>query len=151
MPVQLRRLIPLFAIFITLFLVARHFLIPDTFGQYGHYRGDALMDISSKELVHASKEDCYDCHDDIKAKLENDSHAGLSCIICHGPGLAHVNDPWEGTIDKQGGRKFCGRCHNLNAAKSTDVIFQIDIKTHHTEKENCIECHNPHEVWEGIE
>ena len=31
------------------------------------------------------------------------------------------------------------------------LFFQVDINTHHTEKENCIECHNPHEVWEGIE
>ncbi|MCK4749497.1 MAG: hypothetical protein KAT15_20730 [Bacteroidales bacterium] len=151
MPVQLRRLIPLFVISIALFLLIRHFLVPDSFGQYGHYRGDALIDVASKEIVHASKEDCYDCHDDIQEKVANDSHAGLSCIICHGPGLAHVNDPWEGKINKESGREFCGRCHDLNAARSTDVIFQIDITTHHTEKQNCIECHNPHEVWEGME
>lgn len=151
MPVQLRRLLPLFAIFIAIFLVIRYFLVPDSFGQYGHYRGDALKDVASKELFHASKEDCFDCHDDIREKLENDSHAGLSCIICHGPGLAHTNDPWENSIEKQGGRKFCGRCHNINAARSTDVVFQIDIRNHNPEFENCIECHNPHEVWEGIE
>ena len=150
MPQQLRRLIPMFVIFIGLFLVIRHFLVPDTFGQYGHYRGDALIDIAATEPVHASKEDCYDCHDDIQEKLENDVHANLSCLICHGPGLAHVENPEADNIQKNSGREFCGKCHHLNAARSTDVIYQVDISEHHIEEENCIECHNPHEVWEGI-
>lgn len=151
MPTQLKRLIPMFVVFIGLFLILRHFLVPDTFGQYGHYRGDALIDNASKEMVHASKEDCFACHDDIQAVVENDSHAGLSCLICHGPGLEHVDNPEAGNILKNSGRDFCGKCHQINAARSTDIIFQVDINTHHTEKENCIECHNPHEVWEGIE
>ena len=151
MPAQLKRLIPLFIVFIGLFLLLRHFLVPDSFGQYGHYRGDALIDNESKELVHASKEDCYDCHDDIFKKVKNDVHAELSCLICHGPGLAHLENPEPGNIQKNSGREFCGICHQINAARSTGVVIQIDIKTHHTEKENCIECHNPHEVWEGTE
>ncbi len=151
MPQQIRRLIPLFVIFIALFLVARHFLVPDTFGQYGHYRGDALIDNASKEIVYASKEDCFDCHDDIREQLENDVHADISCLTCHGPGLAHVNNPENDNIIKESEREFCGRCHDINAARSTDIVFQVDIKTHYTEKKNCVECHNPHEVWEGLE
>ncbi len=151
MPIQLKRLLPLFIIFIGLFLIVRHFLVPDTFGQYGHYRGDALIDNASRNLVHASKEDCHECHSDIQEKLENDMHASLSCLVCHGPGLMHVADPLAENIEKMSGRTFCGRCHQLNAARSTDMIYQIDIATHHTEKDNCIECHNPHEVWEGLE
>jgi len=151
MPVQLRRLIPIFIVFIGLFLVIRHFLVPDSFGQYGHYRGDSLKDIASNELVYASKENCWDCHDDIKEKISNDVHAGLSCLICHGTGLEHVENPESDNILKNSGRDFCGRCHQLNAARSTDIIFQVDITSHHIEKDNCIECHNPHAVWENIE
>ncbi len=151
MPIQLKRLIPLFIVFIGIFLILRHLLIPDTFGQYGHYRGDALIDNASRNSVHASKEDCFLCHDDIQAIVENDSHAGLSCLICHGPGLEHVDNPEADNILKNSGREFCGKCHHLHAARSADVIIQVDIHTHHTEKDNCIECHNPHEVWEGME
>jgi len=150
MPPQLRRLIPLFVIFIGLFLVIRHLLVPDTFGQYGHYRGDALIDNASMEPVHATREACYDCHSDIREKLENDLHGELSCLICHGPGLVHIDNPEAQNIDKKGDREFCGKCHQFNAARSLEVIYQVDIATHHTEKENCIECHNPHEVWEGL-
>jgi hypothetical protein len=151
MPAQLRRLIPMFVVFIGLFLLIRHFLVPDTFGQYGHYRGDALVDIESSEPVHASKEDCYDCHSDMKEMIENDVHAELSCLICHGTGRVHADNPESTNIEKHSGREFCGRCHQLNAARLPWVITQIDIKTHHTELDNCIECHNPHQVWEGLE
>lgn len=151
MPPQLKRLIPIFIVFVGLFLLIRHFLVPDTFGEYGHYRGNALIDISSKELVHASNSMCVDCHDDIQAIIENDVHAGLSCVICHGPGIEHVNDPTPENIVKQGTRDFCGKCHEINAARPADVITQIDLSEHNIETNDCIDCHNPHEVWAGIE
>lgn len=151
MPVQLKRLIPLFIIFIGLFLTVRHLLIPDSFGQYGHYRGDALIDNASKASIYATKDACFECHDDIQEMLENDAHAGLSCLICHGPGLQHVEDPTAVNIRKESGRGFCGRCHHLNAARPIDVVFQVDITKHHKEEPDCIDCHNPHQVWEGLQ
>lgn len=151
MPTQLKRLIPLFIVFIGLFLIVRSLLIPDSFGQYGHYRGDALLDNASLEKVFTTKESCFECHDDIREKLENDVHADLSCLVCHGPGLIHADNPEADNILKESGREFCGRCHKLNVARPMDVVFQVDIKTHHIEIENCIDCHNPHEVWEGLQ
>ena len=151
MPTQLNRILLLFTAFIGIFLIVRHFLVPETFGQYGHYRGDSLNDIKSGEMVYADKEDCHACHDDILEKIQNEMHASLSCLTCHGPGRTHVDDPQLGNIVKESGREFCGRCHDINAARSTDFVFQVDIKTHHTEKTNCIECHNPHQLWEGME
>lgn len=150
MPPQLKRLIPLFIAFIGLFLLIRHFLVPDTFGQYGHYRGAALDVMASKELVFATKTTCFDCHDDIQGILESDMHAGLSCLICHGPATEHVEDPFEGEIRKEGDREFCARCHDINAARPLDVVTQVDVSEHNVEFENCTDCHNPHAVWEGL-
>jgi hypothetical protein len=90
------------------------------------------------------------CHDDVQAIIENDVHASLSCLICHGPGLAHTEDPTPDNIEKRGTREFCGTCHQINAARPMEVITQIDINEHNTELD-CIDCHNPHQVWEGIE
>jgi hypothetical protein len=149
-PAQLKRLIPLFAIFISLFLLVRHFLIPDSFGQFGHYRGDSLKDIASKETVYSTKQVCTDCHDDILEMLESDAHTELSCLVCHGPGTAHVDDPFEGAIIKENSREYCGRCHNLNAARPAAVIHQVDIHSHNTEFEYCTDCHNPHQPKEGL-
>ena len=148
MPPQLKRLIPLFVLFIALFLIVRHLLLPDTFGQYGHYRGDAILDAADKELVYASKETCNDCHSDIMEMLEMEMHAGISCLSCHGPGLKHADSMEKEDIETPSGRAFCGRCHAINPARSSNVIVQVDINEHHTERKDCIDCHNPHQVWE---
>jgi hypothetical protein len=148
MPPQLKVLLPLFAIFILVFIVIRHFLVPDTFGQYGHYRGNSLIDNENRPQVYSNKATCIECHPDIYEKLQSDLHTGLSCVICHGPGLEHANSPDTLNIIKKSGREHCGRCHNINPARAAGAITQIDVSQHHTEKNDCIECHNPHAVWE---
>lgn len=149
MPVQLKTLLPLFAVFIILFLVARHFLIPESFGKYGHYRADSMDEIAALPVNYAGKSVCIDCHDTEAQLLASDAHAALSCEVCHGPNAKHADDPDnKESIVKDGSRPFCARCHEINQARKTEVINQIDIKEHHPEKENCIDCHNPHAVWE---
>ncbi len=148
MPPQLKVLLPLFAIFILVFIIIRHFLVPDSFGEFGFYRGNALNDNANKELVFSNKKACIECHDDIGALLETDMHAGLSCVVCHGTGLEHAENPDASNIIKKSGREHCGRCHAINPARPADIITQIDVKEHHTERDDCIECHNPHAVWE---
>jgi hypothetical protein len=150
MPPQIKRLIPLFIIFITLFLVVRSLLIPDSFGQYGHYRGDALLENEAKEVVFADREDCVACHWDIQEILESDAHAHISCLTCHGPGQSHVEDPQIGNITRESSREFCGRCHDIHAARPAGVVVQVDVATHNIEGV-CIDCHNPHKVREGLE
>ncbi len=123
MPAQLKRILLLFIAFIGLFILARYFLVSESFGQYGHCRGDSLNGINSGELNYADKKDCHACHDDILEKIQNEMHASLSCLTCHGPGRTHVDDPWLGNIEKESGREFCGRCHDINAARPTDFVF----------------------------
>jgi len=148
MPPQLKTLLPFLAIFICIFLVARHFLVPESFGKYGHYRANSMDEIAALPAVYAGKTVCIDCHDTEAAKLASDKHAGLSCEVCHGPGALHADDPEKNILPKPGTREFCGRCHGIYLARSIKVINQIDIKTHNIERENCIDCHNPHAVWE---
>ena len=149
MPVQLKTLIPLFALFILIFLIARHFLIPDSFGKYGHYRADSIDEFAALPAHYAGKSLCIECHDTEAKMLESDQHAGLSCEICHGPNAKHADDyDVKEFLVKDGSRKSCGRCHATNAARKLENVIQVDIAEHHPEKENCIDCHNPHAVWE---
>lgn len=148
MPEQLKRLLPLFVIFISLFILVRHFLVPDSFGEYGYYRGDALIDHENKEIVYSTTESCIECHPDIMEIMEMDLHSELSCLVCHGPGLQHSLNPESVGIEKPSGREFCGLCHSINPARSTNMVFQVDIREHHPERNDCIDCHNPHAVWE---
>jgi hypothetical protein len=145
-PPQLPRLSLAFAIFISLFLIIRHFLIPDTFGEYGHYRGASLIENSQPEIHYAGQKACFECHQDIEDLKKQDVHSDIHCETCHGPGQKHVGSGESGDILKPSGREFCGLCHSINAAKQKNTIFQIDLTKHNVGK-NCIECHNPHQPW----
>lgn len=146
-PPQLTRLALAFAVFISLFLAARSYLVPDTFGQYGHYRGASLTENAGIEIHYAGQQVCFECHQDIEDLKVKDVHSGIHCETCHGPGQKHVISNEAVDILKPSGREFCGSCHAMNAAKQKGVIFQINIKEHNKGK-NCIECHNPHQPWE---
>ena len=147
MPPQLKRLIPLFVVFVGLFLLARHFLIPESFGKYGHYRGNSLQDNAEQEPHYAGSTICLDCHEDIVQIKESDLHAEIACETCHGPCQAHVDDYENVRVDKPSSRDHCALCHALNPARNKKVITQIDPKEHNIDKA-CIECHNPHAPWE---
>ena len=145
-PVHIRRLVFVFVIFISIFLFVRHLLIPASFGLHGHYRANSLADNSQIPIHYSGESACFECHQDVKDVKALDVHKDIHCETCHGPGQKHVQSSNAEDIIKPSGREFCGRCHGLNAAKQNDVITQVDLKKHNTEK-NCLECHNPHEPW----
>jgi len=147
MPPQLKRLIPLFVIFIGLFLLARYFLVPESFGKYGHYRALSLEDNAAVKLNYAGQEACAECHDDVAAAKSLDLHADISCETCHGPGRAHADNPDSAQVIKPSGREFCGLCHAIMPGRNSKVVTQVDLSDHNTGKD-CIECHNPHKPWE---
>ena len=146
-PPQLTRLALAFAIFITLFIVLRNLLVPDTFGQYGHYRGDSLIDNQQPEIHYSVQEACLDCHQEIEDMKQTDVHNTIRCEVCHGPGEKHVSSGDAADISKPDSREFCGVCHEKNAARRQSTIVQIRLSEHNTGKK-CIECHNPHQPWE---
>jgi len=145
MPLHIKRLIVLFVILITSFLVARHFLIPESFGQFGHYRGLALDEVKAQEAKYLGDAVCADCHEDIMDLKLSDLHAKISCETCHGPGWKHIEEPEPGQFNIPEGRDFCGSCHSINPARP-DFIKQVNLREHNPEA-NCNECHNPHAPW----
>ncbi len=145
-PPQIPRLSIAFAIFIGGFLLLRSMLVPETFGQYGHYRGDSLTDNANHEIRYAGQQACLECHQDIEDAKKTDLHETINCEICHGPGQKHVGSGELSDIAKPVSREFCGSCHEKNAAKRAGTIVQIQLNDHNTGK-NCIECHNPHQPW----
>ncbi len=148
MPVQLKTLIPLFAILIIIFLVARYFLVPESFGEKGHYRFNSVEENKQKALNYAGKQTCLECHEDKAMELESDMHSGISCETCHGPGLKHSENPDSSKMIVPAERAFCGLCHAFNPTRE-GILTQIDINEHNV-KYKCIECHNPHAPWENL-
>jgi hypothetical protein len=145
-PLHIKRLILVFVIFISLFLIVRHFLVPESFGKYGPYRAAAMEENARLEIHYAGQQACFECHQDIEDLKAQDVHSDIHCETCHGPGQKHVVSGEASDILKPSGREFCGSCHQKNAAKRTDAIFQVDLAKHNIGK-NCTECHNPHQPW----
>ena len=62
---HLFRLGALFVAAVLVFAVARAQLVPDDFGEYGHYRAGAVDDARMRPIVHAGQKACADCHVDV--------------------------------------------------------------------------------------
>ena len=149
MPLQIQRLLIAFAFFIALMFVMKYLLTPDSWREYGPYRGAALIEIADKVPKYVQMETCAMCHDSIAELKNSGPHVSLECELCHGPGYLHANDenePEDYEMEIPKDEQFCTRCHTKNAASSEDVIKQIDA-VEHSEGEECKNCHNPHEPW----
>ncbi|MGE5114592.1 MAG: cytochrome c3 family protein [Acidobacteriaceae bacterium] len=139
---HLLRLAGVFLLGIVLFLVARALFVPKSFGQYGHYRGEALKEIASREPRFAGHTACEDCHSDILNIKKAGKHAGVNCEACHGPLAKHVADPASVTPSLPDTAVLCARCHEANLAKP--AAFPQVVTKDHMGDIKCNTCHQPH-------
>ena len=145
MPKHIQRLILVFAAILVIFLIIRKVLIPDSFGDFGHYRGLALDENKAIEAKYVGESICGDCHDDYMELKMSDLHAGISCETCHGPGWKHIDNPLPDQLIIPSGRDYCAHCHSLNPARPEN-FKQVNLKEHNPDAD-CAECHNPHAPW----
>ena len=140
MPPQIIRLVLLTIGIICVYFTARYFLVPPSFGEFGHYRGDALQMIASRQPFWAGKASCLECHSAHADKLAKGDHKTLSCETCHGPGREHVENPVVKLpkLDVS----LCVRCHEASPSRPK-WLHQINPHNHYTGN-LCTECHVPH-------
>jgi hypothetical protein len=141
MPPQIIRLVLLTIAIVCTYFCARYLLTPQSFGQYGHYRGIALQEIAAREPYWAGRKTCDSCHAVIVQKLAAAEHKGLSCETCHGPSKAHVDNP-EVKLAKLSYSQ-CVRCHEASPSRPK-WMHQINVRNHYTGSV-CTECHVPHQ------
>jgi ribosomal protein S27AE len=140
-----RNLIPLYILLILAvggLVVGRALLIPDTFGDYGHYRAAALDENRALEIAYAGQDVCGECHYDEYELKQQSHHRTVSCEACHGPGARHVDAPDEHTPDAPRGRGYCALCHGYNPSRPTG--FPQIIPELHNPGKACMSCHDPH-------
>lgn len=105
MPKHIVRLLGLVAVIAIVAFSAKHFLIPDSFYQYGHYRGNAVAEIASKVPKLQGSASCESCHKAVYAEWTAGIHrkatrnnviqgvvykSGPGCEVCHtGPAGNH--------------------------------------------------------------
>lgn len=140
MPPQIIRLVLLTIGIVCAYFAARYFLVPQSFGEFGHYRGIALQEIAARQPYWAGRKACNSCHGVIVQKLAGAEHKGLSCETCHGPSQAHVVDP-EVKLPKLS-YSLCVRCHEASPSRPK-WLHQINVRKHYSGL--CVECHLPHQ------
>jgi uncharacterized CHY-type Zn-finger protein len=139
---HLFRLGSVFLAGILVFVVLRGFLVPRSFGQYGHFRGDAIQEIAAKPVVYAGHEACETCHADVLDVKAKGKHVRVACESCHGPLATHADDPGSVQPEKLDTAVLCVRCHEANSAKPK--WFPQVNSAEHSNGLPCDTCHQPH-------
>jgi len=125
-----------------LFLVIRAFVVPHSFGQYGHYRGAAISEIADHPLHFAGHATCETCHSDVAQTKAAGKHATVNCEACHGAQGKHAEDPASVDPGKPDTAVLCLRCHAQSAARPKD--FPQVNADEHSGGAPCGTCHQPH-------
>ncbi len=139
---HLFRFLGLFVLAFLVFLAIRGFVVPKSFGQYGHYRGAAIGEIGALPVKYAGREACETCHSDIADTKGKGKHEHVNCEACHGALVNHANDPVNVVPVKPETAVLCVRCHMTSAAKPQGFP-QVDPADHYAGV-SCETCHNPH-------
>jgi len=142
MPQQVPRLAAVFVVAIAGLLVARSVLIPETFGDLGHYRAAAVDSIAARPVKYAGARACAGCHGAIDTRRLAGNHRGVSCEVCHEAAASHASAPLSGKPVVNRKRDLCVLCHAFNPSRPTGFP-QVDSVAHNT-RLPCIGCHQPH-------
>ena len=132
----------LFVLAFLVFLVIRGYVVPKSFGQYGHYRGNSIGEIAARPVRFGGHQACETCHVDVLDAKKNGKHAHVNCEACHGPLANHGDDPASVIPPKLETAVLCVRCHAASAAKPKGFP-QVAAEEHSTGLP-CETCHQPH-------
>jgi uncharacterized CHY-type Zn-finger protein len=138
---HLFRFAGLFVLAFLVFLVVRHYVVPKSFGEYGHYRGAAIGEMAAHQVKFAGHQACENCHTDILDAKKNGKHAHVNCEACHGALANHADDPTIKPVLPDTA-VLCARCHTASAAKPKG--FPQVVPAEHSNGLPCETCHNPH-------
>ncbi|MBL8218737.1 MAG: hypothetical protein JNL62_05890 [Bryobacterales bacterium] len=139
---HLVRLVVVVLIAIAAFAGLRSLMVPETFGQYGHYRGSALEENRQRPVSFAGRQACAECHDAAVEAKNAGKHVNVGCEACHGPLAKHAEDPSLKPV-KPDSATLCARCHEKNSAKPR-AFPQVATKDHNAGMA-CGDCHQPHQ------
>jgi hypothetical protein len=133
-----------------MFVLVRHFLIPKTFGDFGHFRFSSIGDYTAQQPLHGAPGACAECHDEEPAAHAGSKHASVQCESCHGPLGTHVKDGEQiGSMTVNRSPDLCGLCHESLTARPKGFP-QVVLADHVIENGKqlaegvCLECHDAH-------
>lgn len=135
-------------------LVVKQFLIPDSFGRYGHFRADAIDEAAALPVRHGTNQSCFKCHPYEAGIHKAGLHRTISCEFCHGTYGDHVAGNRKiGTLPVKKDQDItylCLRCHNTEIkARAEAVIKTVAMPAHLADQKvkvthTCNQCHHVH-------
>jgi hypothetical protein len=132
----------LFAVGLTAFLLLRWLMVPEGFGELGHYRVGAIADNRARQPVYAGQAACVECHADVAQLRAKGRHAGVACESCHGALAVHAANPDGQRPVKPDARTACISCHSANISKPKS--FPQVVPEEHAPEGSCAACHVVH-------
>ena len=141
MPKHIVRLLILMAVFAAAALYAKSYFTPDSFYEYGHYRGDSVPELAGLGAAFQTSRACTSCHALRTAEWSSNVHKTVICEVCHGAAQGHPLKN-KATIPSETVR-LCTQCHEAMPGRPMTSIRQIKVSTHPAGPD-CIACHNPH-------
>ncbi len=124
-------------------------LVPQSFGEYGYYRGDNVDEwIRKPAQFSGGASQCSACHVDVAKTWGTGIHTTVNCEACHGPAAAHVKAKSSSataatsSLAIQAPRSICVLCHEAVVGKPDG--FPTVIPSQHAGNLDCTTCHNPH-------
>jgi hypothetical protein len=142
-PNQVLQLAVVFAVLAVVMILVRQRLVPESFGDIGHYRADAVDINAARALQYAGWQVCADCHDDIVETKNRSFHRNLSCEACHGAAWAHASGETDETPPLPTRREQCLQCHGYLPSRPTG--FPQVVAERHEPARPCHSCHDPHD------
>ena len=153
------RIVLVFVGIIAIVLVGRMIMLPDSWGEYGYYRGAYIDQEAHKSISYGTNKSCQECHSNVYDLAQHSKHKRLSCEICHAPITDHIKDGQKiATMPTKQGKEqveLCLRCHKKIVGRSPKIKTIISAKDHLEEKgvkldHSCNQCHTVHAPFENI-
>jgi hypothetical protein len=146
---QITRLLIVIVFVVVILFLIRWFLIPQSFGRYGHYRGDNVKEQMDLPLVYLGHAFCKDCHEVQYGDCQDNGHSSVNCETCHGHWEIHNGRVKTMTAIKSD--DTCMICHQKITGRPEDFPQIVSLNEHMEDKEkpeedalNCLSCHDPH-------
>lgn len=145
------RALLLLTAFIVAYVLVRGFFVPKSYGKYGSYRYDNVLEQRDQPLVHGAVDACQGCHKAVWEKRAKGKHSAVPCESCHAPLATHAAAGKRiAAMARDPSFNQCGRCHRKLASRPAAIIKQVVLEEHVTNQGEtlqgnvCIGCHDAH-------
>jgi len=143
------RLLTIIGVLVVGFVIVRSLLVPASFGEYGHYRGDNLSEQMAILPVHQGPDMCGQCHEEQYGDWQDGGHLTVTCEVCHGHWEIHNGNLT--TMTAVNTSDACLLCHQHITGRpesfSQIAGFVQHLKDQELSEEDadgCVDCHDPH-------